>query len=48
MSVNVHGEMRNSINILLDTEKDEEEYLHAFDVIAEFVDNIDFANGIVV
>jgi hsp70-interacting protein len=44
MSVNVHGEMRNSINILLDTEKDEEDYLHAFDVIAEFVDNIDFAN----
>lgn len=45
MSVNVQEEMNNSINILLDTKKHVEEHEYAFDVIGEYVDNIDYANG---
>ncbi|XP_050530712.1 uncharacterized protein LOC126899670 [Daktulosphaira vitifoliae] len=44
MSVNVHEEMNNSINILLDVNKSVEEYEYAFDVIEEFIENIDYAN----
>ncbi|XP_060845081.1 uncharacterized protein LOC132924671 [Rhopalosiphum padi] len=44
MSVNVHEEMNNSINILFDNNKQVEEHEFAFDVIAEYVDNIDYAN----
>jgi len=45
MSVNVHEEMNNSINILFDSNKQVDEHEFAFDVIAEYVDNIDYANG---
>ena len=45
MSVNVHEEMNNSINILFDNNKQADEHEFAFDVIAEYVDNIDYANG---
>jgi len=48
MSVNVQEELNNSINILLDTNKHVEEYYHAFDVIEEYIDNIDYANGILI
>lgn len=48
MSVNVHEEMNNSINILLDSKKHVEDYEYAFDIIEEYVDNIDYANGTVV
>lgn len=48
MSVNVHEEMNNSINILLDSKKQVEDHEYAFDVIEEYVDNIDYANGIVI
>lgn len=44
MSVNVHEEMNNSINILFDNNKQVDEHEFAFDVIAEYVDNIDYAN----
>lgn len=47
MSVNVQEEMNNSINILLDTKKHVEEHEYAFDVIEEYIDNIDYANGII-
>lgn len=47
MSVNVHEEINNSINILLDPNKEEKEYNYAFIVLGEYVDSIDFANGIV-
>lgn len=45
MTVNVHEEMNNCINILLDSEKNVEQHEYAFDVIAEYTDNIDYANG---
>lgn len=45
MTVNVHEEMNNSINILLDSKKHVEELEYAFDVIAEYIDSIDYANG---
>lgn len=45
MSVNVHEELNNSINILFDNNKQVDEHEFAFDVIAEYVDNIDYANG---
>lgn len=48
MSVNVHEEMNNSINILLDSNKSVEEHEYAFDVIEEYADNIDYANGIII
>ncbi|XP_015371594.1 PREDICTED: uncharacterized protein LOC107167177 [Diuraphis noxia] len=44
MTVNVHEEMNNSINILFDSNKQVDEHEFAFDVIAEYVDNIDYAN----
>lgn len=45
MAVNVHEEMNNSINILLDSKKHVEEHIFAFDVICEYIENIDYANG---
>lgn len=48
MSVNVQEEMNNSINILLDAAKSAEEHEYAFDVIEEYIDNIDYANGIII
>lgn len=45
MTVNVHEEMNNSINIILDSKKKVEEIEYAFDVIGEYIDNIDYANG---
>lgn len=45
MTVNVHEEMNNSINILLDSDKPAAEYEYALDVIGEHVDTIDYANG---
>jgi len=48
MTVNVQEELNNSINILLDTNKHVGEFDHAFDVIEEYIDNIDYANGILI
>lgn len=45
MSVNVHEEMNNSINILFDNNKQVDEHEFAFEVLAEYVDHIDYANG---
>lgn len=47
MSVNVQEEINNSINILLDPKKEVKDHINALDVLVEYVDNIDFANGIV-
>ncbi|VVC44175.1 Armadillo-type fold,Armadillo-like helical,Nucleotide exchange factor Fes1 [Cinara cedri] len=44
MTVNVQEEMHNSINILLDSNKTANELEYAFDVLAEYIDNIDYAN----
>ncbi|KAE9534087.1 hypothetical protein AGLY_008823 [Aphis glycines] len=44
MSVNVQEEMNNAINILHDNNKQLSDYDMAFDIIAEYVDNIDYAN----
>jgi len=46
MSVNVQEEMNNAINILHDNNKQLSDYDMAFDIIAEYADNIDYANGI--
>jgi len=46
MTVNVQEEMNNAINILHDNNKQLSDYGMAFDIIAEYVDNIDYANGI--
>lgn len=47
MSVNVQEEINNSINILLDPKKEVTDHINALDVLVEYVDSIDFANGIV-
>ncbi|XP_025206285.1 hsp70-binding protein 1-like [Melanaphis sacchari] len=44
MTVNVHEEMNNSINILFDNKKQVDEHEFAFDVIAEYVYDLDYAN----
>ncbi|XP_060844727.1 uncharacterized protein LOC132924432 [Rhopalosiphum padi] len=44
---NVHKQMNNCINILLDNNKHVEELEFAIDVIAEFIINIDYANDFV-
>lgn len=44
MSVNVQEEMNNAINILHDNNKQLSDYDMAFDIIAEYVDKIDYAN----
>jgi len=46
MSVNVQEEMNNAINILHDNNKQLSDYDMAFDIIDEYVDKIDYANGI--
>lgn len=48
MTVNVGVEMNNAINILLDTKKHVEEHMYAFEIIEEYVDHIDYANGNVI
>lgn len=47
MTVNVQEEINNSINILLDSKKHLEEHEFALDVISEYIDNIDYAIGII-
>ncbi|XP_026818948.1 uncharacterized protein LOC113557572 [Rhopalosiphum maidis] len=43
----VHEKMNHSINILFDNKKQVEELEFAFDVIEQFIDNIDYANDFV-
>lgn len=45
MTINVQEEMNNSVNILLDPNKPLREYLCAFNILEEYIDNIDYANG---
>lgn len=45
MTVNVQEELNNAMNILYDNNKPLNDHEFAFDVIAEYVDNIDYANG---
>jgi len=46
MSVNIHEDMNNAINILLDSNKHIGDYEYAFDLIEEYIETIDYANGI--